>query len=72
MKKKFEYGNLEYKGYKTHVVFSEEDKMLCGKIDNVKDLIFFESKSANDIESKFHEAVDDYIEQCDKINKKYK
>jgi len=56
-----EESEIEYKGYKTIVRYSHADKLLCGKIENTTDLVYFESENANEIESKFQEAVDEYI-----------
>lgn len=52
---------LTYKGYITKVLYSREDKVFFGKIENIKDLVNFESNSAIDIEAEFRKAVDDYI-----------
>ena len=52
---------LSYKGYFTEIKYSEEDKVLFGKIEGIVDLVNFESDSARDIEEEFHKAVDDYL-----------
>lgn len=52
---------LTYKGYITKVLYSSEDEVFFGKIENIKDLVNFESNSAIDIEAEFRKAVDDYI-----------
>jgi len=55
---------LEYKGYYTRIEFSIEDRVLHGKIEGINDLVNFEAENADDIETAFHEAVDDYLEFC--------
>lgn len=55
---------LKYKGYYTEVKFSAEDKVLYGKIEGIKDLVNFESKSADEVEKEFHRTVEDYLEFC--------
>ena len=55
---------LTYKGYYTEIHYSEEDKVLFGKIEGIADLVNFESDSARDIEEEFHKAVDDYLAYC--------
>ena len=55
---------LEYKGYYTKVEYSIEDKLLHGKIEGINDLVNFECSSADQVEEKFHEAVDDYLLFC--------
>lgn len=58
---------LEYKGYYTKVEYSIEDKLLHGKIEGINDLVNFECISADQVEEKFHEAVDDYLLFCQDI-----
>ena len=58
---------LEYKGYYTKVEYSIEDKLLHGKIEGINDLVNFECSSAEQVEEKFHEAVDDYLLFCQDI-----
>lgn len=60
---------LTYKGYYTEIHYSEEDKVLFGKIEGIADLVNFESDSARDIEEEFHKAVDDYLAYCDEAGK---
>ena len=50
------YGKIEY---------SAEDKVIYGKIMGIHSLISFESESATDIETEFHNAVDDYLLYCE-------
>ena len=60
---------IEYHGYHTYVRYSAADKVLCGKIEGIKDLVNFESESAVEIENEFHKAVDDYIAFCREVGK---
>ncbi len=60
---------LEYKGYLTKIIFSAEDNIVFGKVEGIKDLILFESNSTSDIECKFHDAVDEYLDFCRGISK---
>lgn len=53
---------LEYNGYYTRIHFSAVDKVLYGKIENIRDLVSFESDSAKKIEKEFHKAVNEYSE----------
>lgn len=52
---------LEYKGYYTKIEYSVEDHVFYGKIEEIKDLVNFESVSLNTVEEEFHKAVDDYL-----------
>jgi len=60
-------GLLEYKGYYAKVEYSPEDNVLFGKIEGINDLVTFESVSAEEIRSEFQDAVDDYLEFCERI-----
>ena len=66
----------EYKGYLTKIEYSSEDGVLFGKVEGINDLILFESESVYEIENKFHEAVDEYLDYCKENhihpNKSYK
>ena len=55
---------MRYKGYEALVSFNEEDRILHGRVLNTRDVISFEAGTADDIEQAFHEAIDDYLEQC--------
>ncbi|MCF7924391.1 MAG: type II toxin-antitoxin system HicB family antitoxin [Candidatus Izimaplasma sp.] len=59
---------LSYKGYYTKIVYDSEIGMLTGVIEDINDLIYFESNNTDSIMDKFHEAVDDYLEFCKEKN----
>lgn len=56
---------LYYKGYYGKIEYSAEDKVIYGKIMGIHSLISFESESATDIETEFHNTVDDYLSYCE-------
>lgn len=60
---------LEYRGYHTKIEYDSEDMILYGKIEGIKDLVTFESDSIKLIAEEFHDAVDDYLDYCDRIGK---
>jgi len=45
-------------------VFCITGVFLCGILNDVKCLIYFESKFAVEFIDKFHEAVDEYVKFC--------
>ncbi|MBQ7578017.1 MAG: type II toxin-antitoxin system HicB family antitoxin [Synergistaceae bacterium] len=55
---------LTYKGYYTKIRFSAEDNVLHGILEDIGDLVNFESNTVEGIIKEFHSAVDDYIEFC--------
>ena len=46
---------MEYNGYFGSYELSEEDELLFGKVEFIKDLISYEGKSAKDISKAFHD-----------------
>jgi len=59
---------LDYKGYKAEIDYSQEDKVIFGKILFIESSITFHAESASEIEHKFHAAVDSYLAHCKKHN----
>jgi len=60
---------IEYKGYLGTVEFSSEDLVFHGKIHGINDLVTFEATNVDDLVRAFHEAVDDYLDICERANK---
>ncbi len=52
---------LIYKGYTGRVEYDPESKTLHGTVLDLRDVITFESTSAEDIEEEFHRSVDEYL-----------
>ncbi len=61
---------MEYKGYLGTVEFSEEDCVFFGKVIGIRGLISYEGTSAKQLVENFHQAVEDYLELCEKQNVK--
>ena len=62
-------GMLEYKGYYTKIIYDNDSEILHGKIENIDDLVTFESEDSREIIQEFHSAVDDYLLFCKAIGK---
>ena len=58
--------HLKYKGYTGSVEYSAEDEVLHGRILFIRSLITYEADDAKGLASAFKEAVDDYLEDCNK------
>jgi predicted HicB family RNase H-like nuclease len=56
---------LEYKGYFGSVEYSDEDEVLHGRLEFIRDLVTYEGQDARGIKAAFQEAVDDYLELCE-------
>ena len=55
---------LEYKGYLGSVEYSDEDEVLHGRLEFIRDLVTYEGADARSLKAAFREAVDDYLELC--------
>ena len=54
-----------YKGYVSQPHYSEEDWTWYGKIDNISDLVTYESDDISKLYTEFVKAVEDYIDFCE-------
>lgn len=61
--------DLEYKGYKGSVEFSSEDRLLFGKVLFIDSLIMYHAKDVDELETNFRQAIDDYINHCERNGK---
>jgi len=60
---------IEYNGYIGSIEYSAEDKCFFGKLEMIDDLVTFEATSADELESNFHNAVDEYIHTCKELGR---
>jgi len=60
---------MKYKEFIGSVHYSAEDEVFYGKLEGVDDLITFEGESVEELKNSFAEAVEDYTELCQKIDK---
>ncbi|MGS2718272.1 type II toxin-antitoxin system HicB family antitoxin [Eionea flava] len=60
---------IKYKGYLGTVEYSQEDQCLYGKVAYIRDLVNYEAESATGLEAAFQEAVDSYLDECEKLGK---
>ena len=60
---------LKYNDFIGSVHFSTEDEVFYGKLMGIDDLVTFEGSSVQELKESFIEAVDDYLELCESINK---
>ena len=58
---------MSYNGYSARVEFDAEDRLFVGHIAGIRDIVGFHGKSVVELESAFHEAVDDYLAACKKL-----
>jgi len=63
---------MEYKGYCSKIEYCSEDEIFHGKLMNIDDLVSFEGRTVEELKKDFKEAVDHYIQLCERDNKKPK
>ncbi len=61
---------MEYKGYIGSVEYSDEDEVFHGRLEGLRDLVSVEGTDARSLRKAFREAVDDYLETCERLSKK--
>ena len=60
---------LTYKGYASRVEFDAEDSLFVGHIAGINDIVGFHGSSVDELKAAFYEAVDDYLETCERAMK---
>jgi len=60
---------LEYKGYYAKIEYSDEDSCFFGTIIDISDSISFEGQNVEELKTAFNEAVEDYLDMCERIGK---
>ena len=60
---------LTYKDYIGSVHYSAEDEIIFGKIEGINDLVSYEGNSVSELKTAFEEAVEDYLELCERNGK---
>ena len=55
---------LKYKGYTGHVEFDDGVGLFHGEVLDLRDVITFQGKTAEELERAFRDSIDDYLEFC--------
>jgi len=55
---------MEYKGYIGKVEFDDEAGIFHGDVINTRDVITFQGESVEELNTAFHDSVDDYLAFC--------
>lgn len=58
-----------YKNYAARIEYSDEDQCFIGHIAGINDIVGFHAETVTDLRNAFHEAVDDYLQACQKAKK---
>lgn len=57
---------MEYKGYTARVEFDADAGVMFGEVEGLRDVVTFEATDVKHLQRAFHDAVDDYLEMCEK------
>ena len=60
---------MTYKGYAARIEYSDEDSCFIGHVAGINDVVGFHGESVTELRAAFEEAVDDYLETCEKLNR---
>ncbi|QXH45872.1 type II toxin-antitoxin system HicB family antitoxin [Pseudomonas xanthosomatis] len=60
---------MHYGGYSARIEYSDEDQLLIGHIAGIHDVIGFHGESIGELRHAFEEAVDDYLETCERLGR---
>ncbi len=60
---------FKYKNFIGSVSYSADDRIFCGKIEGINDLVTFEGSTVDELEAAFKYVVDKHIKDCQKTNK---
>jgi predicted HicB family RNase H-like nuclease len=60
---------LNYRGYTAKIEFDPDDNILFGNIIGIRDTVGFHGESVSELKHAFHEAVDFYLESCEKAKR---
>ena len=60
---------MRYRGYAARIAYSEDDGCFVGHVAGIKDVVGFHGESVTELRDAFEEAVDDYLQTCEKLNR---
>jgi len=60
---------MEYKGYFAKIEYDCNDDLFFGTILGIIDSIGFEGRNTDELKLSFHEAVEDYLDLCKRLDK---
>ena len=60
---------MNYKGYTARIDYSHDDGCFVGHIAGINDIVGFHGDSVAELRGAFEEAVDDYFQTCESLNR---
>ncbi len=61
---------MTHKGYSARIEYDDRDGIFVGRIVGINDIIGFHADTVADLKAAFVEAVDDYLETCQRLGRK--
>ncbi len=61
---------MEYRGYHADIKYSDEDHLFIGQVIGINDALGFHGSSVQELESMFHQSIDNYLLLCEQLGKK--
>jgi len=58
---------MSYKNYSARIEYDPDDRIFVGHLAGIRDIVGFHGASVDELESAFHEAVDDYLSMCEQL-----
>lgn len=58
---------ISYKNYLARIEYDPNDRIFVGHLAGIRDIVGFHGSSVDELESAFHEAVDDYLSMCEQL-----
>ncbi len=60
---------MKYKGYSASIGYDEDDKIFVGEVFGIQDSLNFHGRSIDELETAFHNCIDDYVDFCKQVGK---
>ena len=60
---------MTHQGYAARIEYSDEDACFVGHIAGIRDIVGFHGESVAELRAAFEEAVEDYLETCQKVGR---
>lgn len=60
---------MTYQGYAARIEYSDEDGCFVGHVAGIRDVVGFHGESVDELRNAFTEAVDDYLETCERLGR---
>ena len=60
---------MKYRGYRSTISYDEDDRIFVGEVFGVNDSLNFHGSSIEELETSFHNCIDNYLDLCKQIGK---